>query len=352
MKKSVFLLALVLVVTTFFGCEDEIYYGNWKEISMLNAKGRANASIFVINDKAYLVGGYGYYFVPVYFNSTWAFDVNDYSWAECDSMPCTPRKSGSAFSISGKGYFCGGISADGEYHNDLFEFDPSQPTGSQWKELSSDPFPGGGFYEGLGFAIDGCGYVGTGINDSTGISNSFYKFDPSKPEGSRWSEVTSAQKKALRRHGASVFVIGSRAYIIGGKNNSHEVKQFECYDALTDEYTIISADMLADYNVDILYRYNASAFSVGHDGYITCGLKFTGEVLRDTWRYTPDIDNGKGKWQFIGDFEGPSRYSAAAFSFGDFGYIIGGQNGSFSTSFKDDVYRFGPHERYNRRPSR
>lgn len=350
MKKTVFLLVLVFVVTSFIGCEDEIYYGNWKTISSLNAKGRANASMFVIDDKAYLVGGYGYCYVNVYFNSTWAFDVYDYSWTECDTMPCVPRKSGVAFSINGKGYFCGGVSEDGEYHAEMFEFDPSQPAGSQWKELSSDPYPEGGFYEGLGFAIDGCGYVGTGFNESTGISNSIYKFDPSKPEGSRWVKLNT--EKALRRHGASVFVIGDKAYIVGGKNNSHEVKQFECFDASTEEITVISTDMLADYNVDILYRYNATAFSIGNDGYITCGLKFTGEVLRDTWRYTPDVNGGKGAWQLIGDFEGPSRYSAAGFSHGEFGFVVGGQNGTYSTSFKDDVWRFGPKEKYNWRPSR
>lgn len=350
MKKTFFLLAMVLVVTSFVGCEDDIYYGNWKEISTLNAKGRASASAFLIDDKAYIVGGYGYYFVSVYFNSTWAFDVETYSWIECDSMPCTPRKSGVAFSLNGKGYYCGGISADGAYHDEMFEFDPSQPRGSQWKELSSDPFMGGEFHEGLAFTIGDCAYVGSGMNSSTGISSSYYKFDPSKPEGSRWSKLNT--ENASYRHGASVFVIGSKAYIIGGKNNNHEVKQFECYDASSDTFTVISTDMLADYNVDILYRYAATAFTVGNDGYITCGLKFTGEVLRDTWRYTPDVDNGKGKWQFIGDFEGPSRYSACGFSLGDFGYVIGGQNGSFSTSFKDDVWRFGPNEKYNWRPSR
>lgn len=351
MKNTFFLLAFVLVATSFIGCEDEIYYGNWKEISSLSTKGRSSASMFVINDKAYLVGGYGYYLINVYFNSTWAFDVDGYSWTECDSMPCVPRKSGVAFSINGKGYYCGGLSADGAYHAELFEFDPSRPAGSQWKELSSDPFPEGGFYEGVGFAIGDCGYVGTGFNERTGISNSIFKFDPSKPEGSRWSK-SDTDNKAMHRHGACAFVIGNKAYIIGGKNNNHEVKQFECFDASTERITVISTDMLKDFNVDILYRYNATAFSIGNDGYITCGLKFTGEVLRDTWRYTPDINDGKGSWQFVGDFEGPSRYSATGFSYGELGFVVGGQNGSFSTNYKDDVWCFSPNEKYNWRPSR
>lgn len=350
MKKFVLFLALFSVAASFVGCEDDIYHGNWIEISTLNAKGRANSSLFLIDDKAYVTGGYGYYYVPVYFNTTYAFDANNYSWTECDTMPCMPRMSGVSFSINGKGYYCGGMTSDGEYHNELFEFDPSQPAGSQWREMVSDTFPGGRFRCGLGFAIDGCGYVGSGINEKYGTSNQYFKFDPTKPEGSRWSEISTPN--ALRRYDASVFVIGSRAFIIGGRNNNREVKQFECYDASSDKFTIISDDMLRDYNVDILYRYSASAFSIGNDGYVTCGVKFTGEVLRDTWRFTPDVNNGKGSWQLIGDFEGPSRYAALSFSYNNYGFIICGQNGAFSSSFKDDVWRFSPDEKYNWHTSR
>ena len=79
-------------------------------------------------------------------------------------------------------------------------------------------------------------------------------------------------------------------------------------------------------------------------------MKFTGEVLRDTWRYTPD--GGKGKWQLIGDFEGPNRYSATSFVVGRYAFLLCGQNGNFSTSFKDDVWLFSPDEEYNRRTSK
>lgn len=352
MKKSIFKVALLLATFSpiLTSCDDETYHGNWIEISELNDISRANSALFVIDDKAYLVGGYGYCYVTTYFNTTWEFDTDGYTWHECDTLPCSPRKAGAAFAIDGKGYFCGGISIDGEYHADLFEFDPSRPAGSQWRQLSSDPFPGGEFYDGLGFAINGYGFVGTGINTSIGLSNVFYKFDPSKPEGSRWSKLDTPN--ASRRHGATVFVIGNKAYILGGRNNNYKVKSFECLDGNTEEYTIISEDLLKDYNIDILYRYNASAFALRNEGYVTCGVKFTGEVLRDTWRFTPEVNNGKGSWQLIGDFEGPSRYCASAFSTKNYGFILCGQNGAFSSSFKDDVWRFSPDEKYNWHTSR
>lgn len=343
------LIPIALLTAVLCGC-DEDYYGNWRSISTLNAKGRAAASSFTIGNKAYLVGGYGFYLVPKYFNSTWEFDVKDYSWHECDTLPGAPRRAGVAFSINGKGYYCGGIGIDGECYSDMFEFDPTKEAGSQWTNLVADTFPMGGFYEGLGFAIGELGFAGTGMTETRGTSSDFYQFDPSKAAGSRWSKIETPG--AAKRQCASVFIIGDRAFIIGGRSNNYRVPSFECYNAATGEFSIISNNIVDDYNVDILYRYSASAFSIGNEGYITCGVKFTGEVLRDTWLYTPDIDNGKGKWQPIGDFEGPNRYSASCFTAGNYGFLLCGQNGNFSTSFQDDVWIFCPDEKYNKRKSR
>jgi len=350
MRKTLYKLTLTVLIATILGaCDDDTYYGNWRSISTLNAKGRANASSFVIGNNAYVVGGYGFYYVPTYFNTTWAFDTDDYSWHQCDTIPGAPRRAGAAFSIDGKGYYCGGIGVDGQYYNDMFVFDPEKEPGSQWSKMETDTFPNGGFYDGISFTINGIGYVGTGITSHHGTSGRYFRFDPSKPEGQRWSAVESASSAAERR-GASVFVIDDCAYIIGGRSNNYRVASFECYNAATDEFKVISTNMVEDYNIDILYRYNASAFSIGNDGYLTCGVKFTGEVLRDTWRYTPD--GGKGHWQLIGDFEGPNRYSATCFVAGRYAFLLCGQNGNFSTSFKDDVWLFCPDEKYNRRTSR
>ena len=201
----------------------------------------------------------------------------------------------------------------------------------------------------MSFAIGDNGYVGTGLRKLSGTSSSYYRFDPTKAAGSRWTKLsTNGISKA--RHGACCFVIDNKAYIIGGRSNDYRVAAFECYDASTDEFSIISNNIVDDYNIDLLYRYNASAFSIGNDGYVTCGLKFTGEILRDTWRYTPD--GGKGRWQMIGDFEGPSRHSATCFAVGRYGFLLCGQNGNFSESFKDDVWLFSPDEKYSRRTSR
>ena len=350
MRKPLQTLTLLAAISVLLCCcNDDIYYGNWRSISTLNAKGRANAAAFTIDNKAYVVGGYGFYDIPAYFNSTWAFDTEDYSWRECDTLPGPPRRAGSAFSINGKGYYCGGIGIDGECYSEMFEFDPTKASGSQWTKMAADSFPEGGFYDAICFQIDGKGYIGTGLRLTMGTSANYYQFDPSKAAGSRWTKLnTDGITKA--RHGACVFVIGSKAYIIGGRANNHRVAAFECYDASTGEFSVISNEIVNDYNIDLLYRYNASAFSIGNDGYVTCGVKFTGEVLRDTWRYTPD--GGLGYWQMIGDFEGPSRYSATSFAVGRYGFLLCGQNGNFSTSYKDDVWLFSPDEKYNKRTSR
>lgn len=344
--RSIFIITILAI--TFVSCHEDEYYGNWRIVSALNGKGRAGSAVFSINNKAYIVGGYGYYFKIKFFNSTWVYDTEDNSWAEIDSLPGEPRKDAVAFSIGGKGYVCGGIGVDGTYYGNMYEFDPEAERGSQWKELTKDPYPDGAFYGGIGFAIGDYGYVGVGMNDKIGPTNRYFRFDPSKSEGKRWAQI-DAGGMAVKRFGGNVFIIGDKAYIMGGRHNNYRVKEFECYNASTDEFTIISEDMLDDYNIDMLFRYNASTFAIGNKGYITCGVKFTGEVLRDTWEYTPDANNGKGVWQMIAKFEGPSRYCAPSVSINGCGYIFCGQNGVGSTNFKDDVWLFNPDEEYNRR---
>ena len=124
MRNTLYKLTLFVSLAALFGsCKEDVYYGNWRSISTLTAKGRADASAFVIGDKAYMVGGYGFYFVPTYFNATWAFDTEDFSWSECDTLPGAPRRAGVAFTIDGKGYYAsnkvpdvnGGSKGGGEY---------------------------------------------------------------------------------------------------------------------------------------------------------------------------------------------------------------------------------------------
>lgn len=341
-----FLLGIV-IATLFCGCKEDIYNGNWIKVSTLSAKGRSASALFVIDNKAYILGGYGYYYVKTFFNTTWGFDAESNSWFEYDTIPCIPCRQGVGFSIDGKGYFCGGISKDDEFFADLYQFDPTKPFGSQWTKIDTDPYPGGEFYGGVGFSIGGYGYVGAGVNSRNGASNEYYRYDPTKPAGSRWSKVNAPN--AAKRLGASCFVIGDRAYIVGGRHNNSRVQQFECYDASEDKWIVISENMLNDYNINLLYRYEASAFAIGNKGYITCGVKFTGEVLRDTWEYTPDVNGGKGAWQMIADFEGPNRHAAMSFATNNRGYVICGQNGVGPETFLDDIWQFDPNQKYNER---
>ncbi len=344
------LVAVAMLALLAAGCEEDIYNGNWLKVSTLNAKGRAGSAMFAIDNKAYLVGGYGYYYILTYFNSVWEFDSDDNSWSECDTLPGPPRRGAVGFSIDGKGYVVGGIGADGTFFSDVFEFDTEQPAGSKWRHLDSDPYPGGEFYNGLGFAINGYGYVGTGTNSSYGTNNEYYRFDPTKADGSRWSQLSFDNVKPAKRESGNVFVIDDKAYIIGGRHNNYRVKQFECFDGATEQMSIISEDMLEDYNLDILFRYQASTFAIGNKGYLTCGVKFTGEVLHDTWEYTPN--SGKGVWQKIANFEGPSRHCAPCVTLNGRGYMFCGQNGIGSDTFFDDVWYFDPNQEYDKKSYR
>ena len=79
-KLSSALLALT-VFATFCNCEyRNDLIGNWRDRGEVNARGRGGATCFVIDNKAYLVGGRGYYKTETYFKDTWQFDPETKSW--------------------------------------------------------------------------------------------------------------------------------------------------------------------------------------------------------------------------------------------------------------------------------
>lgn len=337
-------LALFATATMLLcGCEDDHYYGNWKILTNVNEKGLADAASFVIGNNAYMVGGYGYYRTYVYFNKTWRYNSENRAWTEMDSLPGKGRSQGVAFVFGNKAYFGTGIALNGEFFDEFFEFNPSQPKGSQWKKIN-DPIPCGPCYGAMSFVINGIGYVCGGYTEQKGMSREIYKFDPSKPEGSRWSLIETA--KLVKRMEGNVMVIDNKAYIIGGRSNKSKVPEFECFDPATETVRMVSENIADDYTENLL-RHEASSFVIDGNGYVCCGLKFSGEVLRDMWRFTPN--NGKGVWQKMCDFIGPSRSGASSFEINGIGYVACGQNGVGGYNFYDEIWQFDPNERWSRR---
>ena len=154
----------------------------WKVVEYINPAKRCYGSVFVIDNRAYIVGGIsnGNYvrdlerFDP-------SFEKGEYRWYKItqDFVPDyrnsdyakVYREQAAAFSINGRGYLCCG--KYGSAKSDVWEYIPFAGRDNMgiWSEVCS--FEGSQRYACQGFATSkGVGYVGTGMV-GTG-QNQFY----------------------------------------------------------------------------------------------------------------------------------------------------------------------------------
>jgi len=119
------------------------------------------------------------------------------------------------------------------------------------------------------------------------------------------------------------FSINDKLYYGGGVK-----KEFYEYDVATAVWTP-KTDVP---NASATGRTNGIAFSIGNKGYIVCGNN--GTVLKDLWEYDPATDT----WTQKADFPGGGRQDNAAFVIDGKAYVVGGNN----TRYWNDLYVYDP----------
>lgn len=200
----------------------------WNQVAGTSAAGASQA--FVVDDKMYISGGY-VGFTAGYVTETRVFDPSSSFWAKATS-PAESNRSG-----------------------------------------------------GIGFNINGKGYVGLGQKD-------FLSFSPS-PENlldlneydaatAQWT--SKAAFPGIGRTGSTVFILNNVAYIIGGSLADDEGPTDEvwAYDPATDVWT-----QKADFPIKVDY---ASGFSLGTLGYVVGGISAKDAILKATFSYDPELD--------------------------------------------------------------
>jgi len=190
---------------------------------------------------------------------------------------------------------------------DFYKYDPVL---NSWTQISN--FPGSGRRGGVGFAIDGFGYVGTG----TGTAD-FYKYNPVNDS---WSSVASLP--ASGRISAVGFEMGGYGYVGTGTTSFSAENDFWRYNPSTDSWLEMA-------EVGPSPREEASGFSINGKGYILTGADSQiGEDFRDMWEYNPTLNS----WTQIDDFPGTSRRYLSSISLNNQAFCGLGTNG---VNFKD-----------------
>ena len=252
------------------------------------------------------------------------------SWDPKASSPSAMKTRYSrGFSIGTKGY-TGMAASTSTGTTGTKEFWEYNPATNSW---TSKAYFGGGAgllrQAGVGFSINGKGYMGTGRNGAT-FYNDFWEYTwATGVLGGTWTSMTSFP--GLVRSNAVGFSIGTKGYMGTGWNGTTYYKDFWEYDpsvGVGGTWT-----QMADFGGAA--RANAVGFSIGDKGYIGTGYDGT-TYYKDFWEYDPSVGAG-GTWTQKADFPGPARHEAVGFGSATKGYI-GAGSGSDQDSFHQTMY--------------
>lgn len=308
--------------------ETESTTGNWSVAADFKDDPRSDAAVFVIGDNAYVLTGTN---DRAPFNDMYVYDANNGNWTKKTTLTGNARTAAVAFSVNGKGYVGTGYNGDVDL-KDFWEYDPGTETWTQ-----KDPLPGDARHDAVGFAINGKGYVCGGY--STRAYNDCWEFDPTAPAGSQWKEKAGFPHKTSA---AAAFVLNNKGYIVTGTNNAEiqkELYQFDPSVSSGGQWTTkrplynYSNDSYDDHYTSII-RQNAVAFVLGNRAFLATGQN--GGYVTSTWGYDAETDT----WKEYTGFEAKPREGAAAFTVKDHAFVLTGKSG---TLYLDNMFEFSPY---------
>ncbi|MBS1657115.1 MAG: fibronectin type III domain-containing protein [Bacteroidetes bacterium] len=171
--------------------------------------GISKVAAFSIGNKGYVCCGYN---SSIYENQLWSYDPATDQWTQKADFAGGNRRGPAGFAINGKGYVGTGVNIDlDSLYSDLWEYDT---TSNSWTQMAG--FEGPGRWEGIGFSINNKGYIGIGdsVGNYTGLLKDFYEFTPGceAPTGLTVTNIKSTSVKVnwIAVSGAQTYSIRYR----------------------------------------------------------------------------------------------------------------------------------------------
>ncbi len=322
-------ILLLMGITLFTSCDDDDddEYGNWVKKSDFSGVARGKAVAFTIGEDGYVGTGYNNKYT---LSDFWKFNPDKNTWTQVASLEGSARHSAVAFEAAGFGFVGLGVDSKTDYLQDFWKYDADSNSWSQVADFGGTARTGA-----VAFAIDDKGYVGNGYDDNA--QNDFWQYDPSTDT---WEAKASTMTKS---RDAAAFTIDGLGYIVTGLNNGTYVSEFSVYNPEEDAWSqlnLISDETDDDFDDDYsgITGIHKVGFSMNGKGYLITGGTGSSRLV---WEYEPSTD----RWEELANFEGSTRYDAVGFVINNRGFVATGMAGS--SSFYDDVWEFFPDEEEN-----
>lgn len=178
----------------------------WTQRANFPGTARQDAFAVAVNGKAY-VGGGVFSTNPNVFQDLWEYNPATDSWSQKGNLP-SPRAFTTEFVINNKAYMIGGTLAPGSPTNEVHEYNPLTDT---W--TAKAPFPVSA-NELVSFAVNGKGYVGLG-SISGALQSQWYEYNPVTDQ---WVNIAAFPGPV--RTQSIAFATGNSGYVFAGRGNS------------------------------------------------------------------------------------------------------------------------------------
>lgn len=307
-------LFAILSLLLLFAISDAQYV--WRKRACLPEQMRTGNANFVLDNKAYVVGGG--FSTGGYTSEVWEYDASTNTWTQKNNFP-VERGGYDVFVINDTAYVGLGIDAYGAFYTDFWKYDVNN---DRWISIAS--FPGDPRYLGMAFAMNGMGYVGCGFNGN--LYNDFYQYNPATDTWTRKADFLGDP----RQTGFGI-ALGNYGYMGLGWDGASESDVYR-YDPSSDSWT-----RLHDFPGPA--RLAPAYFLINDAIYISAG-RFPFPLYDDCWMYDLANDN----WIQQEGFEciAPPRSTNFGFNLNGHGYIFGGDLGN--GNFINDLLEFGPYD--------
>ena len=254
---------------------------NWIEKaknSPTSPPARSKAVAFSANGKFFLGLGYDR---NTKLKDFWMYDPATDKWTEIAEFPGSARYGSIAFSINDIGYVGAGF--DDNTLKDFWAYDPSSDSWTQKASLE-----GSKRRDAVTFVINNKGYVVTGRNN--GEVADFCVYDPTKDEWSSLSQITDATEEdfdddytSIMRSNGVGFAIDGKGYVATGGRGGGAGSYVWEYDPVSDiwvEKTPFEGSPRAD----------GIAFVLRGVPYVALGAAGTSSYYDDVWYFEPNAE--------------------------------------------------------------